>query len=224
MQIATPALYSSIQSVSHVSTPPALYSSGYSTVAPPPAPPSAVQSAGVLPSAAFQPMMGMQWPQPTPYASPFVAPPPWSMFMPNVSYMPWPVTRPPFLQAHFEELARRNQDMEACELEIQRMSRSLNLKAVKKARAKPTMPRGSRDKRRVQTPVSVSTQLAPQRSHTPSGAPPSGIEEVSQTVVPPTSSHDGASQDKRTAVQGLVRTSLTQLGVIPQESAEQSQA
>ena len=126
-------------------------------------------------------MTGMQWPRPTSYASPFVAPPPWPMYMPNVSYMPRPLTQPPFLQAQFEELARRNQDMEACELEIQRMSRSLNLKAVKKARAKPTMPRGSRDKRGEQTPVNVSTQLAPQRSQTPSGAPPSGIEEISQT-------------------------------------------
>ena len=130
-------------------------------------------------------MTGMQWPQPTPYASPFVAPPPWPMYMPSVSYMPRPVTQPPFLQAQFEELARRNQDMEARELEIQRMSRSLNLKAVKKARAKPTMPRGRRDKRGEQTPVSVSTKLAPQRSQTPSGAPPSGTEEVSQTVAPP---------------------------------------
>ena len=113
--------------------------------------------------------------------------------------------------------------MEARELEIQRMSRSLNLKAVKKARAKPTTPRGSRDKRGEQTPVSVSSQLAPQRSQTPLGAPPSGIEEVSQTVAPPTSIQDGASQDKRTVIQGSVRTSLTQLGVIPQESPEQSQ-
>ena len=169
MQIATPALYSSIQSVSAL---PALYSGGYSTGAPPPAPSSAVQSAGMLPIAAFQPMTGMQWPQPTPYPSPFVAPTPWPMYMPNVSYMPRPVTRPPFLQAQFEELARRNQDMEARELDIQRMSRSLNLKAVKKATAKPTTPRGSRDKRGEQTPVSASSQLAPQRSQTASGAPP----------------------------------------------------
>ena len=70
--------------------------------------------------------------------------------------------------------------------------------------------------------MSVSSQLAPQRSQTPSGATPSGIEEISQTVAPPTSSQDGASQDKRTVVQGSVRTSLTQLGVIPQETPEQS--
>ena len=64
MQIATSGLYSSIQSVS---APPALYNGGYSTGAPPPAPPSAVQSASLLPSAAFQPMTGMQWPRSTPY-------------------------------------------------------------------------------------------------------------------------------------------------------------
>ena len=158
MQIATPVLYSSIQSVS---APPALYSGGFSSGALPPAPSSAVQSAGVLPSAAFQPMTGMQWPQPTPYASPFVVPPAWPMYMPNVSYMPRPLTQLPFVQAQFEELARRSQDMEARELEIQRMSRSLNLKSVKKARAKPTTHRGSRDKRGDQTPGRGFDPLGP---------------------------------------------------------------
>ena len=43
-------------------------------------------------------------------------------------------------------------------------------------------------------------------------------------MAPPTPSQDGANQDKRTVVQGSVRTSLAQLGVILQESPEQSQA
>ena len=60
-------------------------------------------------------MTGMQWAQSTPYASrsPFMAPPPWPMYMP--SYMPRPLAKPPYLQAQFEELARQNQDMEAHE-------------------------------------------------------------------------------------------------------------
>ena len=73
---------------------------------------SAMQSAGSPHSAAFQPMTVMQWSnQPTSYASPFVAPPAWPMYMP--SCMPRPLTHSSFLQAQFEELARRNHDMEA---------------------------------------------------------------------------------------------------------------
>ena len=56
----------------------------------------------------------------------------------------------------------------------------------------------------------------------PFGAPPSGIEvismSVSQTVAPPTPSQDRASQNMETMVQGLVKSSLTQLGVFPQEA------
>ena len=77
-------------------------------------------------------MTGMQFSnQPTPYASPFMAPPAWPMYMP--SYMPRPNTQLPFMQAQFEELARRHQDIEARELEVQRMSRTLNLEAVRNA-------------------------------------------------------------------------------------------
>ena len=107
--------------------PPAPYNAIYSAGAPL-APCSAVQSTGAPQSAAFQPITGMQWPQPTPYASPFMAPPAWPMYMP--SYLPRPLSQPPFLQAQFEDLTRRDQDMEARELEIQRISRSINLKAV----------------------------------------------------------------------------------------------
>ena len=69
--------------------------------------------------------------------------------------------------------------------------------------------------------------MASQRSQTPSG-PPSGIEindtGVSQTVALPTPSQDRASQTKEAVMQGLVKSSLTQFGVIPQESPDQSQA
>ena len=50
-------------------------------------------------------------------------------------------------------------------------------------------------------------------SQTPSGASPSGIEGVSQTVAPQTPSQDGASQITK-----------TQLGVFQQESPDQCQA
>ena len=55
--------------------------------------------------------------------------------------------------------------------------------------------------------------MASKGSQTPSGAPPSGIEDGSQNVAPPTPSQEGASQ-----------TTKTQLGVIPQESPYQSQS
>ena len=48
-----------------------------------------------------------------PDASPFMAPPAWPMYM--ASYMPRPLTQPPFIQAQFEELARQNQEKEACD-------------------------------------------------------------------------------------------------------------
>ena len=131
-------------------------------------------------------------------------PPAWPMYMPG--YLPRPVTHSPFLKAQFEELARRDQEMVVRELEVQCMSRSLNLEAVRKTKFKPaTSTRGN-------------SQLASRRS------PPTGIEEVSQTVAPPTPSQDGASQDTRTVVQSGTKTSLTQFGVIPQESPVQSQA
>ena len=73
-----------------------------------------------------------------------------------------------------------------------------------------------------QAPEHASSQLASKQSHTPSGASPSGIEvistNVSQPMAPPTLSLDGASQNMETMVQGLVKSSLTQLGVIPQET------
>ena len=124
---------------------PAPYNAIYSAGAPP-APCNAVQRARAPRSAAFQPMTGMQWPLPTPYASPFMAPPAWPMYMP--SYLPRPLSQPPFLQAQFEELARQNQDMEANELEIQRISRSLNLKAVNARTLLATSARGHRSEPR----------------------------------------------------------------------------
>ena len=39
---------------------------------------------------------------------------------------------------------------------------------------------------------------------------------VSQTVAPPSPSQDGASQNMETMVQGLVKSFMTQLGVIPE--------
>ena len=53
--------------------------------------------------------------KPIPYASAFMASPAWPMYM--ASYMPRPLTQPPFMQAQFEEFARQHQDIEARELE-----------------------------------------------------------------------------------------------------------
>ena len=48
-------------------------------------------------------------------------PPAWLMYMP--SYMPRPLTQPPFMQAQFEELARRHQDS-GTRAQFQRMSQT----------------------------------------------------------------------------------------------------
>ena len=104
--------------IQNVTAPPAPYSAIYSAGAPP----VPCRDTGAPHNAALQPVTGMQWSnQPTPYASPFMAPPVWPMYMPGD--IPRPLTQPPFLQAQFEEFARRNQDMEAQELEIQHMSK-----------------------------------------------------------------------------------------------------
>ena len=94
------------------------------------------------------------------------------------------------------------------------MSPTHNLNAVDARVRSATSVRGSKCTRgKEQAPESASSQFAPQRSQTPSGAHPSGIEVVStgvsQTVAPPTPSQDGASQNMETMVQGLVKSSLT---------------
>ena len=48
---------------------------------------------------------------------------------------------------------------------------------------------------------------------------------IAQTVAPPpVSSQDGAYQEVKAMVQDIVKSSLTQLGVIPQDAPTQSQA
>ena len=71
--------------------------------------------------------------------------------------------------------------------------------------------------------------MASQRSQTPSGAPPSWIELISTCITqncgaPPASSQDGASQNVEAMAQDIVKSSLTQLGVMPQKTPDQSQA
>ena len=112
-------------------------------------------------------MASMQWPsQPTPYASAFMAPPAWPMYMP--CYMPRPPTQPPFMQAQFEGVPRQRQDLEARELEVQLMSCTHNLNAVRDARVRSaTSVRGSKHSREKEQ---LASQLASQRSQPPSGA------------------------------------------------------
>ena len=131
-----------------------------------------------------------------------MAPPVWPMYMP--SYMPRPLTQPPFLQAHFEELARPCQDIEAQELEVERMSQTHNLNAVRDARVgSATSVRGNKCTRgKEQAPGRAGIQLTSQRSQTPLGAPDSGIEVISmgisQTFAPPTTSQVRARQNMET--------------------------
>ena len=167
---------------------------------------SAIRRLAERQSSTLQPMASMPWSsQSTPYASAFMAPPAWPLYM--FSYMPRPPTQLPFMQAQFEELARQCQDIEARELKVQCMSRTHNLNAVRDARVRSaTSVRGSKCTRgKEQAPGHASSQLASQRSQTLSGALP-GIEvistAISQTVAPPTaSSLDGASQNVEAMVQ-----------------------
>ena len=83
-----------------------------------------------------------------------------------------------------------------------------------------------RSHKKEEAPRRASSQIVSQRSLTPSGTPPSGIEGstgVAQTVAPPPS-QDDANQKVKAMVQDIVKSSLTQLGVIPQETLTQSQA
>ena len=93
--------------------------------------------------------------------------------------------------------------MEVRELEIKRISQSLNLKAVKKTRSRHDS--SARE--------SKSIHLVSQQSQTPSGAPPQGSKLFLRLWRPLLPVKDGASQ-----------TTKTQLGVIPQDSPDQSQA
>ena len=85
--------------------------------------------------------------QSTPYASAFMAPPAWPMYMPGC--MPRPPTQPPFMQAQFEELIRQRQDIEARDLEvISKLYQTHNLNAVRDDRIRSaTSVRGSKHTR-----------------------------------------------------------------------------
>ena len=92
------------------------------------------------------------------------------------------------------------------------MTRNRNLNAVRDARVTTaTSAAGSRHShKKEQAPRHASSQIASQRSLTPSRAPPLGIEVIStgitQTVAPPpVSSQDGTSQNVKAMVQGIVK-------------------
>ena len=111
------------------------------------------------------------------------------------------------------------------------MTRNRHLNAVTDARVTTaTSVAGSRHSRKKkQAPTRASSQIASYRSQTPSGAPPSGIEVIStgitQTVAPPpVSSQDGANQEVKAMVQNIVKSSLVQLGVIPQDTPTRPRA
>ena len=142
----------------------------------PPALYSAMQSARAPQGTALQPIAGALWPsQPTPNASAFMAPLAWPMYMP--SYMPWPPAQQALLQAEFEELARQHQDLEVQKLEVQHMTRTRNLNAVRDVRVTTaTSVAGNRHShKKEQAPRRASSQIASQKSQTPSRAQPSGL-------------------------------------------------
>ena len=99
----------------------------------------------------------------------------WPMYMP--SYMPWPKAQQALLQAEFEELARQHQDLEVRKLEVQHMTRTRNLNAVRDVRVTTaTSVAGNRHShKKEQAPRRASSQIASQKSQTPSRAQPSGL-------------------------------------------------
>ena len=60
------------------------------------------------------------------------------MYMP--SYLPRPPAQQSSMQAKREELARQRHDLEARELEVERITRALNLNAFRDAEAKSVPP------------------------------------------------------------------------------------
>ena len=67
-----------------------------------------------------------------------MVPPAWPMYMP--SYLPGSPAQQTSMQAEREELARQCHDLEARELEVERMTRALILNAVRDAEAKSATP------------------------------------------------------------------------------------
>ena len=130
------------------------------------------------------------------------------------------------MQAEFEELARQRQDLEAQELEVQHMTRTRNLNAAREARVtNATSAVGSRHYyKKEQAPRCASSQIASQRSLTPSGIEVIGTGNTRTVASPPVSSQDETSQNVKVMVQDIVKASLIQLRVISQETRTQSQA
>ena len=94
-----------------------------------------------------------------------MAPPAW----PVPSYMSRPPSQQAFMQAEFEELARQRQDLEAHELEGQRMTQTCNLNAVRDAgvATAASVPGSRHSREKEQAPRRVSSQIASKRSQTP---------------------------------------------------------
>ena len=97
---------------------------------------------------------------------------------------PRPHTQQAFMQAEFEELVRQRQDLEARELEVQRMIKTCNLNAVRDTgvATAASVPGSSRSRRKEQAPSRASYQISSKRSQTPSGIEVSTG--IAQTVVP----------------------------------------
>ena len=140
----------------------------------PPAPYSAMQSAGALQGTAVQPMVGAPWPIRPCLMLVHL----WPLQLGQCKCLVTclgPRHSRPLCKLSLKSLPgnRQRQDLEARELEIQRMTRTRNLNAVRDARVMTaTSVAGSRHSRKKeQAPRHASSQIASQRSLTPSGAP-----------------------------------------------------
>ena len=111
-----------------------------------------------------------------PFASAFMTARAWPVYM--RSYMPRPPAQQDLMHAEFEDFARQRQVLQARELEVQHMTRTRNLNGLLDARVtiSTSAAVSSHSHKKQQAPRRASSQVASQRSLTPFGAFPSGIE------------------------------------------------
>ena len=123
-----------------------------------PGAPAPMQSAVILP------MPGAPLPsQAMPYPSAFMAPPAWPMYMPH--YLPRPQAQQSSMQAEREKLARQRHDLEARELEVEWITRALNLNAVIDAKAKSAAPMAESSRTCTQEQAPLNQNMLAQKSH-----------------------------------------------------------
>ena len=125
-----------------------------------PGAPAPMQSTGTpLQSATIPPMAKAPWPsQATPYPSAFMALPPCQGIC--LITCLGPLAQQSSMQAEREELARYRQDLDCRELEVNQITRALNLNAVRDAEAKSAAPMAGSNCSRTQEQAPLKQKCA----------------------------------------------------------------